>query len=65
MIEEKTIVYLTPEDAEAFINFQKHFSFIQILETLGVFQIRNGSVTINFDGVGRVGSVDMYRHFKV
>ncbi len=48
----------------AFAKFQKHYSLVQLLESLGVFSIVNGSVEIHFDSIGNIGSVDIRRHFR-
>ena len=60
-----TLVYLTPEEAELFVEFQKRFAFINLLDSLKVFEIRTGSATINFDKDGQITSVEKREHFKV
>lgn len=59
-----TTVQLSPEDALTFIAFQKHYAFIKLMESLGVFAITSGSVEVHFDGMGQIGSVDVRRHFR-
>ena len=44
----ETIVYLSPEDAQAFIDFQKHHEVFLILQAQGVFDIGFGKCTLNF-----------------
>lgn len=60
-----TVVELTMEDAALFIEFQKRYSFIQLLNSLGVFDLKSASVTINFDVYGQIGSVEKREHFKL
>lgn len=59
-----TVIELSPEDAAAFVLFQKRYAFIQLMESLGVFDIRSGSVEIHFDALGKIGSVDKHQHFR-
>lgn len=59
-----TAVYLTEEESLRFIQFQKRWAFIKLLESLGVFNIRGGSVTVHFDGQGAIGSVDTHVHYR-
>lgn len=59
-----TPVQLTPEDATLFIEFQKRYAFIKLLESLEVFTIVNGSCEIHFDSMGQIGSVDVRRHYR-
>lgn len=59
-----TTVSLTDEEALQFVQFQKHYSLIQLLNTLGIFDIKSGYVTIHFDGMGRIGSVDKWQHYR-
>lgn len=59
-----TTVQLTATDALAFINFQKHYALVQLLESLGVFGITSGSCEIHFDSQGQIGSVDVRRHYR-
>lgn len=60
----KTEIQLTEEDAKAFIKFQKHYALIMALDDLGAFEVLNGSVEIHFDDHGRVGLINIHRHFR-
>lgn len=64
-MQNLTSVQLTPEEALLFIQFQKRFSFMQMLESVGAFDIRSGSVEIHFDNLGGIGSVDIHRHLRL
>jgi len=52
-----TMVALTKEEAALFIEFQKRYAFMQMLDSLDVFDIRNGSITVNFDSMGGISTV--------
>jgi hypothetical protein len=64
-MQELTTIQLTPEEAKLFIQFQKRYLFMQLLESLGVFNVKSGYVTIHFDNLGGIGSVDIQRHYKL
>ena len=63
--QQTTTLYLTPEDALLFVQYQKRHCLIDILEKLKVFDIRNGSVEIHFGDIGEVRKVDLHQHHKV
>ncbi len=63
-IEIKTPVLLTEREAMLFIQFQKHISLVGMLESIDAFAIRSGSVTIHFDSMGQIGSVDKVQHYR-
>lgn len=58
-----TTIQLSDEDARAFINFQKHYTMINLMDSLGVFNITNGSVEIHFDTIGQIAKVDIHTHY--
>lgn len=60
-----TTVELTPEDALLFISFQKRHAFMQLLENIGAFDLKSGSVEIHFTSTGEIGAIDMHSHLKV
>ena len=60
-----TAVYLNQTDATLFVAFQKRYAFVQLLESVGAFNIRSGSLTIHFDNIGQIASVDKHEHFKL
>ena len=65
MIKEiTTAIHMTDEEAIRFVAFQKHYAFIQALEDLKVFDVKSGSVEIHFDVMGRIGSIDIHRHYR-
>jgi hypothetical protein len=58
------VVELNEEDARLFTMFQEHHDFIKLLKNIGVFNIKNGSVTVHFSHVGEIVSVDKQEHFS-
>lgn len=62
---DKTLIELTPEDALLFISFQKRYAFMQLLESVEAFDIKSGSITIHFDSMGRISTVDKNTHYRV
>lgn len=65
MNEQLTTLFLTDDEIKLFIEFQKKHALIKLLESLGVFDIKSGSVEIHFTAQGEIGSVDIHKHFKV
>lgn len=59
-----TTVELTNEDALLFVAFQKRYALIKLLESIGAFDIKNGSITLNFGPAGEIGSVDKNIHYR-
>lgn len=59
-----TTIQLSSKDAMEFVKFQKHYALVELLDSLGAFEIKNGSVEIHFDSMGQIGSVDVHRHFR-
>ncbi len=57
-------VHLTQEESLLFVQFQKRFAFMKLLESVGAFDIRSGSLTIFFDNIGGIGSIDIQRKYK-
>lgn len=64
-----TTIELTQEDALLFVAFQKRHAFMQLLDSIGVFDTRSGTVTlaINFDAMGAIGSVEATtkKHYRL
>lgn len=62
---EQTIVTLSPQEARLFIEFQKRHAFMEMLESVDAFNIKGGSITIHFNNLGGVGSIDVQRHYRL
>lgn len=58
-------VYLTQDQAKMITELEKRYLFMKVLESVGVFKMGRGSVTINVDEFGQIGSVDIHHHYKV
>lgn len=65
MKEELTAVQLSPEDAKLFIEFQRRYLFMKLLESVGAFTIKSGSITIHFDNLGGVANVETKNFYKL
>ena len=61
----QTTIYLTDIDASLFLEFQKRYAFMQLLESVKAFNIKSGSITIHFDSMGQIASVDKQEHFRL
>lgn len=60
-----TPVYLTENEALQFVKFQKHYAFMGLLESLSVFDIKNGSILIHFNSLGEITGVEKKEFFRV
>ena len=60
-----TAVYLTEHEAQMFLNFQKHYALIGLLESIKAFDIKGGNITIHFNKLGQIQSVDKKEFFDV
>lgn len=56
----KTIVELTDADAQLFIEFQKNYNTFSTLLQSGMFGIRNGNATVNFDKDGVIREINFH-----
>lgn len=64
-MNDLTLVQLTPADAALFVSFQKRHAFMKVLESVGAFDIKSGTLEVHFDAVGNIGSIDINRHIKI
>lgn len=64
LIEQRIPVYLAPLDAEAFKLFQKHYVAFKMLDSVGAFNIKAGSVTIDFDREGQIKGINKQEMFR-
>jgi hypothetical protein len=58
-------IELTKRDAEMFIEFQKHYALIGLLNSIKAFDIKGGSVTIHFGSMGEIKTVDKHEYYRV
>lgn len=57
-MSEKIAIYVPDEDAKKFLLFQEHFNAFNLMVKHGVFDVRNGSVTMHFDKTGDVKAIN-------
>lgn len=62
---ETTAIYLTDIEARQFIDFQKHYTLIGLLESLNVFNLKNGSCEIHFNSLGEIKGINIHTHYSV
>lgn len=58
MTPEPVKLELTPEDAYLFQSFREHQDNFTALLRAGVFEVRNGRVTLHFDPQGIIRTLD-------
>ncbi len=61
---DQVTIYLTPIDVESFKLFQKHYIAFKMLDSVGAFNIKAGSVTINFDQEGQIKGIKKEEMFR-
>ena len=59
-----TSIELTDKDALLFVEFQKYYILFGMLKSIGALDIKNGSVTFNFDYLGNIKSVNKIENFN-
>lgn len=64
MKDKLTVIELTDIEAQTFIKFQKHRLLIELLDSIGTFNLKSGSVTIHFDSLGGIVSINKEEHFS-
>lgn len=58
VVVQLTTLHLTPEEVKLFV-------MMRLLQSLGVFDIKGGSVEIHFTSTGEIGNVDIHKSYKV
>lgn len=65
-MENQIAVFLTNVEAEKFKEFQRYHDTFMLLIDKGVFDVKNGSVTLNFDPFGTITTIHrndmLYNH---
>lgn len=56
-MENVTIILNAPE-AELFKSFNQFHSTFALMVSSGVFDVKNGSVTVHFDGIGSIQRIE-------
>jgi hypothetical protein len=66
MKNNEITVFLTPIDVELFKSFREHQTDFMVLLNNGVFDMKNGSLTIHYDDKGLVRKIESNQvKFKV
>lgn len=65
MRDEIIKVELSVEDAALFIQFQKRYLFMKMLEEINAFSMKSGSITIHFTNLGEIGAIDVQNHYRL
>lgn len=60
-----TSIDLSDEDALLFIQFRKRQAFIEMVESVGGFDIKNGSLTIHFNEYGGAPVMEVNKRYKL
>lgn len=67
MDNNSTLTYNThTESQQVWLNERqaKQYIMMQMLDSLGVFDIKNGRVSIDFNREGQIGNVDIIQHYR-
>ena len=59
-----TPIYLSELEAKQFIQFQKHYALIGLLESMDAFALRGGSVTIHFGIMGEIKTIEKHEYYR-
>lgn len=51
-------IELSEQEALMFTQFRKRQAFMELMEKEGIFDIRNGSVTLHFNSFGGIDSIE-------
>lgn len=65
LTKNTTAIFLTPEECLLFVQFQKRFAFMKLMENTGAFDIRNGSLEVHFDSLGGIAKLDIHRSYRL
>lgn len=63
-MENTVTIILDTTEAGKFKLFQKYFVAFSLLESVGAFNIKNGSITLDFDSFGQIRSVRKEEMFR-
>lgn len=63
MNDQLTKIQLSDTEAKLFMQFRKHQSLFELLESIKAFDTRSGSITIHFNADGKIAGVAKEEHF--
>jgi len=55
--QEQTVIYLTPIDANLFLEFQRHYEIFNLLIEKNVFNQKGAAITLHFDNQGLIKTI--------
>lgn len=59
--EELVSIKLNQSEAELFVWVQQHWDKLFVMKSAGLFSVKNGSITLNFDDIGTLMSIQSNR----
>ncbi len=57
-MNQKIAIYVPDEEAKLFMQFQEHYKTFKLLYESGVFDVKNGSVTLHMDNGGSIKAIN-------
>lgn len=57
-MEQQLTIFLTPIEVDLFKSFREHQTDFMLLKSNGIFDVKNGSMTIHFDAEGIVRKIE-------
>lgn len=61
-MDELIKIELNPVECELFKQFQRYHDDFKTLVDSGLFNVRNGSVIVNFNHEGQLSTVEIHQH---
>ena len=58
-------VFMTDEEAKRYVALQKYNALIGLLESIKAFDVKSGTITIHFDSLGRIKTVDKQEFYHL
>lgn len=58
-------IQLTTEDAARFVQFNKHYALIGLLESISAFDLRNANVVMHFNDFGEIKTIEKHEYYRV
>jgi len=58
---QQTTIFLTPIEVDLFKSFREHQTEFLVLKSNGIFDVKNGNITIHFDDRGIVRKIESNR----
>ena len=58
-------IEVSQPDAALFLQFQKYYAFMLLLDKAGAFNLKSASLTLNFNSEGEIGSWETHEHHRL